>query len=249
MESATDNAAEHIRQHIRARAVARARRPQSQVAPGLRIFAVATAIALHGIGALWLYLSMLSKADVDRDRIEVRLLDAARPEPALPEPPPMSPKISQAVPEARARPSAPQTRAEPLSAPVARAPNENVVLDTSTLFTPDGAVRLAPAPGPTPHEAALERANELMSREHNVLRCAQAGFDPRATAEDQGAHMKRQAKLWGFMYQRPWDIQAQYESQIQISADAANDLTIAAHKLARQACDDVFYRRPPRRKP
>lgn len=90
---------------IRARALAHARAQETRAPRSLRIVAISTAILLHLIAAVCLYLLMRPHLMLDEGRIEVRLLDAAPVEPVLPEPPPSTrppPSASIAVAVQRA---------------------------------------------------------------------------------------------------------------------------------------------------
>ncbi|MBS0581691.1 MAG: hypothetical protein JSS42_01155 [Proteobacteria bacterium] len=112
---AVEDGSEDVR--ARALAHARAREPRGPRAP--RIVAISATILLHLLAALCLYLLMRPHPMLDEGRIEVRLLDAAPAEPALPEPPPPTrpPPLVPTAPAVQRAPVAAETPARPSVAP------------------------------------------------------------------------------------------------------------------------------------
>ena len=243
VQGTVDSGANDFRERARARALRRA----SAAAPrALRSGAFIIAILLHLLGAVWLYFLMKPKPSVDRDRIEVRLLDAGPSVPPLPEPPPKAQSTStpaQVAAKFAPTPAAASARAA-ASVPTAQTEPSQALVSSARLFNPDGSIRLPAQGKASVHEQGMQRARELMSRGHNILHCAHTAFDPRETAEEAGNTMRGRAKLAAFAYQRPWEIQAQHDSMTQAGIDAATDRAIARRKIEDKACDDLLYHRP-----
>lgn len=120
---------------IRARALAHARAHETRGPLSLRIVAISTAILLHLIAALCLYLLMRPHPMIDQDRIEVRLFDATPVEPALPEPPP-STRPPASVSTAAVVQRAPVATGNP--APPSVAPVESMA--RPHVFNSDGSI-------------------------------------------------------------------------------------------------------------
>jgi len=122
---------------IRARALAHARAHETRGPRSLRILAISTAVLLHLIAAVWLYLLMRPHPMLDEGRIEVRLLDAAPAEPALPEPPaPIQPPppVSTTAVMARRAPAAIESNPAPSSV----VPSESTT--QMHIFNADGSI-------------------------------------------------------------------------------------------------------------
>jgi len=238
---------------VRLRAIAHARRRAVRAPRSLRYGAIAIAVLVHFGAAMFLYVLMLPHPSVDRDRIEVRLLEAPSAIPVLPEPPPKpesatSPAAAPVAPP-RALPTASATTAPNTIATQAASPD--ALVTTAHLFNPDGSVRLASEAKPSVHEEGMERARELMARGHNPLHCARGMLFPESglSINEQAAKAARKTRLMAFATQGPGVIQAQYDSQTNVAAEHTSDSTIDRLKLEEQACDDEFYRRPPPPKP
>ncbi|MBS0568159.1 MAG: hypothetical protein JSS59_12235 [Proteobacteria bacterium] len=230
---------------IRARALAHVRMRGVRGSSPLRIAAISAAILLHLIAVLCLYLLMRPHPMPDEGRIEVRLLDAAAPEPSLPEPPVQANAVVRA-PIEPAMPAMTSTPPEMTNAPAAReAPP--AAISSARLFNSDGSVRLPPAPPRTPHEEGIERARELLARGHNVLRCARGTLVESSgpTINERAAKAARVTRLLAFATSRSWEVPAQRESQVDIDAAYSSDSTIENLTMIGQDCDDAFYRRPP----
>ncbi len=198
MADALDPGADRFREEVRLRALARAGASKSPVPRSLRVGAIAVAVVLHLGAAMALYFLMQRHPARDADRIAVRLLDTPPAEPALPEPPPPTPRQaalpSKPVP-ALSRPSSPPLRT---AAPVA--PNKAAATDTLSLFNADGSVR-SPAPSPfakpAPHEEQIERGRELMAR---GLDCTAHDADDLAHRESVGEEVTRKYLSWIGLY-------------------------------------------------
>ena len=129
---------------VRARALARKGIWLPHESRTSRVVAIAAAVLLHALAALYLYFLMRPVLTEDRGRIEVRLLDAAPSEPALPEPPPMSSRILRAEPEKpasapfAAQPGMPSDKSTLRSAE----PEQTATIDAAKFFNPDGSVAI-----------------------------------------------------------------------------------------------------------
>lgn len=250
VQGTVDSGANDFRERARARALRRA----SAAAPrALRSGAFIIALVLHLLGAVWLYFLMKPKPSVDRDRIEVRLLDAGPSVPPLPEPPPKAQSddardraASSSVPV----PAAPSVRAA-AGVPTAQTEPSQALVSSARLFNPDGSVRLAPMGKPSAHEQGMQRAHELMTRGHNPLHCARGMLFPESglSINERAAKAARKTRLMAFATQGPGVIQAQYDSQTNVAAEHTSDSTMDRLTMEGQACDDEFYRRPPPPKP
>jgi hypothetical protein len=202
------------------------------------------AIAIHVLLALALREAMRQPPSNEGPGLLVHIIDAAPAEPPLPEPSP--PDRSASAPEAHPL-FVPSLSNRPQLARAPTLPTGSTTPPTIASpqwFNADGSVRLAPVDKPTPHEAGMERGRELLARGHNVLRCSHSRFDPRPTAEEEGNEAIRSTRLLGNMFQRPWDIQAQHDAQVQADVSASSDLAIDERKVEDETCDDAFSHRP-----
>ncbi len=199
MNSTAETAAEGIREQIRARARARSAAWLSRrTPPASRAAAIAAAVLLHGIAAIWLYHLMRIAPTPDRGRVEVRLLDAAPTEPALPEPPQKArTDIGFVPPPTVARP--PRAPAPPPAAET-RGPEPTITVDTARLFHADGSVRIPRMQEPpklSPHAEGIQRGREMMAR---GLDCEAHAADDVAHRESVGEEVTRKYLAWIGLY-------------------------------------------------
>jgi hypothetical protein len=187
----------------------------------------------------------------DAESIHVYLLPEPPPEPPLPEPPlpeassaaaQAAPASAVAQPRPRAPAAAPSTA---LPAPQATASEAPAPISLSTLFNPDGSIRLPAAEKPSAHEAGLARGRELMARGHNLLHCRRSAYDPAPTPEQAGNQAAAGAAMWHLMF---GGLTRNDPDQIALAArdaDAAGEMASAKRAVAMRACDDDLYHASP----
>lgn len=151
---------------VRVRAVGRKQRP---LPSNVLRWALAIALLVHALLAWWLRDLMQPQALVDAERIEVRLIDAIPPEPALPVPPAMPVKVAVEPEERRALRSTRQQASVMASAPQTQDTPPEMSLQ---LYNRDGSIAL-PAEtlevAPSHFSASSTAPSALMAR-HRPLK-------------------------------------------------------------------------------
>lgn len=199
MDSTAEPAAECFQEQIRARALARSGSWMQRTPSASRLGAVTVAILLHAMAAVWLYQLMRITPTLDRERIEVRLLDAVPSEPELPEPP-SAPAKTVRTDSGKPRPLPTPRSSNPPPASQASEPERTATIDTMTLFRTDGTVRVPreqESPRPAPHVEGIRRGRELMAR---GLNCEAHGSDDLAHRESVGEEVTRKYLAWIGLY-------------------------------------------------
>jgi hypothetical protein len=214
--------------------------PRKQV-----ITAIALALLLHLGLAIWLVKISTLAPLIDKDRIEVTLLDPpvpASPLPDLPEPPqkprPSAPSatLPRSHPAVMPAPAHTEQPANPTTpSTLAEAPLQ--------LYTPDGAIKI-PAQAPTAHEAGIARGKELLNRGHNLLHCLRGRF---AAKYGNPPDVDRAGRLAEQMMLAKPDPNPDPIKPL-IAAEEGKrvrEKITAEIEAEEQLCDDDFYHLPP----
>jgi hypothetical protein len=209
---------------VRVRALQRLAQTPAQAPRGLRIAVLAALLALHAALFMAWYASR-DHAPAPHDAVvQVRLLDARS---ALP--PPILPRPRRHAPTASAPVAPPAMAQTSRTAPSPGAPS------IPELFNGDGSIRLPPAPAPTPLQAGLARARELLARGHNIIHCRRSRFDNGPTPEQAGIAAGKSARMAQLIMGNPLDPLGEVGATQQV--DSARELAAAKRAIEQQACD------------